>query len=287
MSGIITRNLTDHFVQVDKMQRGLQSGKLARGILYRDDGLDAFGRPIFTKVNENTVTLGGAIGALEKLIGQTASFRPNTLNSIMGLNDSGYDYDPLKTPVALFGCGIGGASMSFDEVYEPNCRQNNLAQLVPMMVSENALTGVDAEKYMMKTTIETPGGTTLNAWYLKEFDVTPTIRSLWKDAAEENQDGTEITADVADSESTNGVESFANFKLVITEDDVRTYFEAMGQLNLARINTIGLYMGEKVTLPSGDEDYVNVSLFSVLNLNNEPLAERKKIIYYYRVYAMI
>lgn len=287
MSNVITRNVRDHFVNVDKLNRTHQTGKLARGILYRDDGLDAFGAPIFTKVAENTVTLGGAIAALEKLIGAQASFRPNTLNSIMGLNDSGFDYHPLATPVALFGCGIGGASMSFDEVYDPNPRQNNLAQLVPMMVSENALTGADASKYMFKTTIETPGGTTLNAWYLKEFDVAPTIRSLWKDAAEENQDGTEITADVADSESTNGVESFANFKLVITEDDVRTYFEAIGQLSLARINTIGLFMGEKVTLTDGSVDYVNTSLFSVLNLNNEPLAERKKIIYYYRVYAMI
>lgn len=287
MSEILTRNLRDQFIPLDKLQRGTQTGKLARGILYRDDGLDAFGKPIFTKVGENTVVLGGAVAALEKLIGQPASFRPNTLNSIMGLNDSGFDYHPLSTPIALFGCGIGGATLVFDEVFDPSVRQNNLAQLVPMMVSENALSGVDADKYMMKTTIETPGGVTLNAWYLKEFDVTPNIRSLWKDAAEENQDGTEITEDVADSESTNGVESFANFKLVVTEDDVRTYFEAIGQLNMARINTIGLFMGEKVTLANGHTDYVNVSLFSVLNLNNEPLAERKKIIYYYRVYAMI
>lgn len=288
MSEIITRefDLRDHFVPMDKLIRGQRTSKLARGILYREDK-NCFGKTIFTKVGENTVVLGGAIAALEKLTNKKASFRPNTLNSIMNLNASGYTYDPLKTPIALFGCGIGGATLVFDEVFDPSVRQNTLAQMVPMMVSENALTGADASKYMMRTTISTPGGSTLNAWYLKEFDIDPTIRSLWKDAAEENQDGTEITADVASSESTNGVESFANFKLVLTEDDVRTYFEAIGQLNMARINTIGLFMGEKVTLANGRKDYVNVSLFSVLNLNNEPLAERKKIIYHYRVYAMI
>ena len=82
------------------------------------------------------------------------------------------------------------------------------------------------------------------------------------------------------------MESFANFKLVLEDHDVRSYFEAMGQLSLARINTIGLFMGEKVMVDD-HPDYVNVRLFSVLNLNNEPLAERKRIVYYYRIYALI
>lgn len=287
-SKVIT--LRDGFVPIDEllteadaMKR--QHGMIARGVLYRDDGRDAFGRQIFTKVGENTVTLGGAIAALERLTGVSSSFRPNTLNEIMGLND-GYDYHPLSTPVALFGCGIGGASMTFTEVYDPSPRQNNLASLVPMMVSQNELTGTNAEKYMMRTTLKTPNNTTLNAWYLKEFDVTPNIRSLWKDAVEEDEDGTEITADVSETESENGVEAFANFKLVLTDKDVRSYFEAMGNLPQARINTIGLFLGEKVSI--GDrQDYVNVSLFSVLNMNNEPLAVRKKITYVYRVYSMI
>ena len=304
MKPLITKtvNLHDGFVPVEKLlqvqdqqsgsnlealkRQAKQVAKICKGVLYRDDGVDAFGRPIFTPVAENTVTLGGAIAGLERLTGKDAAFKPNTLNSILNINDSGHTYDPLKTPIALFGCGIGGASMTFDEVYDPSPRQNNLAQLVPMMVAQDELTVTDADKYMMRSSIVTPNNTSLNCWYLKEFDVEPTIRSLWKDAPEENQDGTEITADVADVESTNGVESFANFKLVLEDHDVRSYFEAMGQLSLARINTIGLFMGEKVMVDD-HPDYVNVRLFSVLNLNNEPLAERKRIVYYYRIYALI
>lgn len=286
-----TRILRDGFVPMDKLIvdhepfRGGQQSMLAKGILFRED-TDCFGRTIFTKVAENTVTLGGAIASLERLTGQSSSFRPNTLNHILGVNDSGYDYHPLSTPVALFGCGIGGATLTFDEVFDPSPRQNNLAQLVPMMVSQNELTGTDAEKYMMRTTVKTPNGTTLNSWYLKELDSVPVIRSLWRDAPNEKDDGTEITADVADVESENAVECFASFKLVLNDMDVRSYFEAMGMLRMARFNTIGLFLGEKVTI-DGRSDYVNVSLFSVLNMNNEPLAERKIIKYMYRVYAMI
>ena len=258
-----------------------------RGVLYRDDGLDAYGRPIFTKVNENTVTLGGAIFALEKITGQEASFKPNTLNSILNVNNIGYDYNLANTTIALFGCGIGGAALDFGNVYDPNVKQNNVAELVPMMVAENDLTGTDSDKYMMATTINTTGGTTLKCWYLKEAEQVPVIRSLWKDAATEEEDGTEITEDISASESLNDVECFAQYKIKLLQDDVRSYFNAMGMLSMARYNTIGLYTGEKVILPNGKYDYVNVRLFSVVNLNNEPLDERKEITYYYRIYAMV
>lgn len=282
--------IRDHMVPFDKMKTaphmGNQSSKLARGVLYIDDGKDAYGRTIFTKVAENTVVLGGAIAALERLSGVDASFRPNTLNSILNINASGHDYHRDSTTIALFGCGNGGAGMDFGNVFDPDVKQNNVAGLLPIMVSQNELTGTDASKYMMKTTIQTPDSTQLRCWYLKEFDTEPIIRSLWKDAASEDEDGTEIVSDVADSESENGVEAFVQFKLVLNDDDVRSYYEAMGTAAQARFNSIGLFLGEKVDV--GDHmDYVNVSLFSVVNINNEALAERKSITFYYRVYAMI
>lgn len=122
---------------------------------------------------------------------------------------------------------------------------------------------------------------------MKEAEQVPVIRSLWKDAATEEEDGTEITEDISASESLNDVECFAQYKIKLLQDDVRSYFNAMGMLSMARYNTIGLYTGEKVTLPNGKYDYVNVRLFSVVNLNNEPLDERKEITYYYRIYAMV
>ena len=279
--------LRDHLIAYDKLTdtHAKQRGKLARGILYREDE-DAYGRKIFTKVAENTVVLGGAIAALERLSGVEASFRPNTLNHILNVND-GYEYHINSTPIALFGCGSGGAPLDFGNVYDPDVKQNDVAGLLPMMVSSSGvLSGIDAEKYMMRTTIQTPDSTTLNCWYLKEFDMDPIITSLWKDAASEDEDGSEITSDISASESENGVESFVEFTLILRDQDIRSYYEAMGMLPQARYNSIGLFMGEKVTI--GDyQDYVNVSLFSVLNIENEALAKRKTITYRYRVYALI
>lgn len=278
--------LRDHLIAYDEMRPfSKQKGKLAKGILFRED-VDDYGRKIFTKVGENTVVLGGAIAALERLAGVESSFRPNTLNHILNVND-GHEYHINSTPIALFGCGSGGAPLDFGNVYDPDVKQNNVAGLLPMMVSSSGvLTGTDAEKYMMKTTIQTPDRTTLHCWYLKEFDIEPTITSLWKDAASEDEDGSEISTDISDSESENGVESFVEFKLVLRDQDVRSYYEAMGMLSQARYNSIGLYLGEKVNLGDHD-DYVNVSLFSVLNIENEALAKRKTITYAYRVYALI
>ena len=282
---IVNSNIIkDRLNTMDRAHAIKKQGKFAKGVLYREDQ-DCFGRTIFTKVAENTVVLGGAILALEKLTGVESSFHPNTLNQILNINP-GYDYDPSATTIALFGCGVGGAGIDFGNIYDPDVKQNNLIDLLPMRVSQNDLTGTDAEKYMMKSTIKTPDQTTLNCWYLKEFDTTPTITSLWKDAAEEDEDGTEITSDISDSESENGVESFAQFKLVLNDDDVRSYYEAMGTLSQARFNSIGLFIGQKTTIGSY-QDYVNVRLFSVVNINNEALAERKTITYYYRVYTMI
>lgn len=264
---------------------GKKQLKFTKGILYRDDGKDCFGRTIFTKVGENTVTLGGAIAALERLSGVDASFRPNTLNSILNLN-TGYDYNRDSTVVALFGCGNGGAGLDFGNVYDPDTKQNNISGLLPMMVSESELDGTDADKYMMRTSITTTDGTSLNCWYLKEFDIDPVIRSLWKDAASDDEDGTEITTDISDSSSENGVESFVQFKLYLSDDDVRSYYEAMGTLSQARFNSVGLYLGEKINMGTY-YDYVNVSLFSVININNEALDSRKEITYYYRVYTLV
>ena len=96
------RRINDLMIPMDKlMPKHNQTSKLARGILYRAEK-DQYGREIFHKEAENTVVLGGAIAALERLTNQNASFRPNTLNQILNLN-TGYEYHLTSTPIALFG----------------------------------------------------------------------------------------------------------------------------------------------------------------------------------------
>ena len=40
---------------------------------------------------------------------------------------------------------------------------------------------------------------------------------------------------------------------------------------MARVNTLGLFTGRRITLDDGRAEYVNCKLFSKLNMNNDPL----------------
>ena len=73
--------------------------------------------------------------------------------------------------------------------------------------------------------------------------------------------------------------------LKITKRDVREYFEINGDIETARINSIGLFTGIKQTLSDGTEDYKQVKLFSKLNIPNEMLVNNKDMTIIYRIYT--
>ena len=84
--------------------------KVTRGELFQkiDDG---YGHTFLKPIASNTVVLGGAILALEKLCGTQASFKPTTLNDILSIPVSGTT--PGKETICLFGCGTGGELIGF------------------------------------------------------------------------------------------------------------------------------------------------------------------------------
>ena len=94
----MSKIIRDRFALNSDLRVGSVQRPPFKGVLYRDDGVNEYGRHVFTKVNENIVTLGGSITALEKLAGVTAAFKPNSINDIMGIN-TGHDYHPEATPV--------------------------------------------------------------------------------------------------------------------------------------------------------------------------------------------
>lgn len=251
------------------------TGKVTRGELFQklDDG---YGHTFLKPIASNTVVLGGAILALEKLCNVQASFKPTTVNDILGVSVSGATAG--KEQIALFGCGTGGAQLDFGNVNATDIKQNNVAQMVPMRYG-TSLTGTDANKYFMKAT--NPDGATFS-WYLKEFDSVPVVKSFWKNAVDSEGEGTEITEDISGSTRTEGIETYAQFELSMNTNDVREYFVAQGNLKMARYNTFGIYTGEKV----GDE-YANVRLYAVVNFNNRDLSLSNSSSYIYRLYSLI
>lgn len=248
--------------------------KVTHGELFQKIN-DGYGHTFLKPIASNTVVLGGAILALEKLCDTQASFHPNTLNDILSVPVSGTTAG--KEKIALFGCGIGGAQLDFGNVVATDIKQNNVKEIVPMRYAAD-LTGMDATKYYMK--VANSDGSTFS-WYLKEFDNTPVIKSFWKNAVDTEGEGTEITTDISDSGRTEGIETYAQFELSMNTNDVREYFVAQGNLSKARYNSFGIYTGEKV-----GSEYGNVRLYAVVNFNNRSLDLSSSASFVYRLYSL-
>jgi len=275
--------IRDHFVlcgdQLTDVKSRLASakkqGKMFHGELYEKTH-DSYGHPILQYVNSNTVVIGGAILALQKISGITSGFMPPALNEKYGININGVPTG--NNQILLFGCGIGGAGLDFGNVKAPDIKQNDVAGgLIPMRFGAD-LVGDDAPKYFFKH--NNNDGTF--SWYLKEFDEGSQIRTQWKNAIDSEEDGAEITADVSESDSTDGIESFLEVNISLNSNDVREYFEAQGNLSQARYNAFGFYSGEKV-----NDEYANVRLFSTVNFNNRDVTVKTTSSFAYRVYSLI
>ena len=281
-----------------------------------DQNLDKYGRPIFEFVNENTVVIGGAVLALEKLFygNDTATtdigFMPQTLNAQFNINSS-IQYSDSETRIALFGCGIGGSDLEWGSVSDPDFKMYSLGNpiangtsmstggtWIPFRVSNSATispdeTGNVPTNYFFRMPIALSSGQNRGyAWYLKEISNTPVvpIKCLWQDTLDPSDDGTEITGStLTDSQKqrTDLIECFGECMLTITEDDFREYFVAAGNLTNARFNQIGLFTGVKKEITSTYYDYVGVRLFSVVNFNNVSVQEPSTNVYLYRIYSAV
>lgn len=257
-----------------------------KGVLYQQL-IDSNGKPIFKKVNENTVVLGGAILALQKLFGTPPSFIPPTINSIEGINDNVEGVTDEGTHIRLFGVGTGGCGLTMGDVKDPDFKNKELTDWIPFRISDtDTLDSADASKYYFRKQIA-PDPSPQWGWYLKEFENTVTPKSLWKDVPDPNADGTEVTSDVSGSESTNLIECFGECLIKLEEEDLRPFFQWAGDLKLARYNSIGLFTGTKKQIEPGYVDYVGIRLFSVVNFNNVPLDLPTTATYLYRVYAAV
>lgn len=265
----------DNNVVRTRLHNAKAQGKAFHGELFEklDDG---YGNPILKHVNSNTVVIGGAILALQKLTGVTPSFMPPALND---------RYNIIATPsansnpiISLFGCGIGGSGLDFTNVKDTDIKACDIIDGMVPLRHAPSLTGDDASKYYFKKS--NADGT--YDWYLKEFDTGTTIKTLWKNAVDSEADGSEVTSDISGSTSTDGIETFAEFGISLNTLDVREYFEAQGNLSLARYNSFGFYTGEKV----GNE-YANVRLFSYVNFKNRDVSVKTKSSFLYRIYSLI
>ena len=249
-----------------------------------------FGECLF-KDAENETVLGGAQTVLEKLWGIESSLKVASINSLLGINDivplsdSSANNDDI---VCLWGAGIGGSGDTFGSrravnFYEREVGQNGQTdQMIPFRVVTEPFTSTDDnyEKYYMLR--HRPDG--LYEYYLKAFETTPIIKTLWVDGAE-GEDGSEVEEDVYNTNRTDNIETFVEMRLKIGLKDFHEYFEHMNMTHMTRINTLALFTARRTEISTGVFDYTNVKLFSKLNMENESLINAREILYIYRVYV--
>lgn len=272
-----------------------------KGKLFRHEGpmtenLDKYGRPIFNFVNSNTVVIGGAVLALEKLFGTTSAFMPRTLNEEFDVN-ANVDYTNDETRIALFGVGIGGCGLEWGTAYDPDFKQANMGELnssmIPLRVSRTTTidsdnSGVTPANYYFRKKLKVGTGDEYYAWYLKEFSNNPVpIKSLWQDTINPNDDGAEITGNEVDQTRTDLIECFGECVLTLTEQDLSEYYKAAGNTSNARFNQIGLFTGVKKHIEDYYYDYVGVRLFSLVNFDNVSVKNPTTNTYAYRIYAAV
>lgn len=252
---------------------------------YKDkNGVTQFGETVFE--TENMIVLGGSLFTLEKVFGITSPLTVDTLNNIMEIANTG---TPITTNtnnfVCLFGVGTGGAGESITDVKDVKYYEREIFDMIPIRQTENELSAADASKYWFKKTVDVDG-VQKTAYYLKKFESEPEIHVLWRDA-EGDEDGSEVDENVYQTPDSNTtpIETFIELTLKINKHDVREYFDDNGNIEVTRINSIGLFTGVKGTLEDGTEDYKNVKLFSKLNINNEVLTLSKDLTIAYRIYT--
>lgn len=244
-------------------------------------GLDTLtGEQLFEE--ENQIVLGGGLFILEKVFNVVSPLTVEYLNDIMGIAAEKpiEEKYPKETCVCLFGVGTGGCGDAYTSVMDVKYHEREIFDMVPFRVTDEEMKGADIDKYWFKRR-ESDGKI---SYFLKRFEQTPEIKVLWKDG-EDGEDGSEVDSGVHNTQRTEPIETFIEMILKINKKDVREYFEINGDIESARVNSIGLFTGNLQTLDNGDKDYKQVKLFSKLNIPNEMLVLSKDITIVYRIYT--
>lgn len=281
MSKKTIKRLNDHVNSVDKIAPMRVESKQGKVLKTKIIGLDTLtGDKLFEE--ENQIVLGGALFILEKVFNVEAPIDVAYLNDIMGIatNEPIEETYPKDTQVCLFGVGVGGCGDASRSVVDVKYYEREIFDMIPFRITDDVLTGSEGGKYWFKR-YEADGKT---SYFLKSFEHEPEIKVLWKDG-EEGEDGSEVASGVHNTNRSEPIETFVEMILKINKKDCREYFEINGEIEAARINSIGLFTGILSTNEKGEAEYKQVKLFSKLNIPNEMLVLSKDITIVYRIYT--
>lgn len=249
---------------------------------YKDKyGISQLGEQVI-EPQHNKITLGGILYILKSVFGVSSNkVKIKTLNELLGINMNSMPTPGVK-PVLGFNIGLGGCGANYADEKVVLDQSNIVPTIIPFRVVDSLdELGVTAENYWLKK-VNSDGK---YFCYMKVPETELEVHSLWKDALQDGQDGNEVVDNPAESDRTEGIESFVEILLRISAKDLREYFELYDESRYARFNSIGLCIGNIGTnLDDSSTELCNVIQFSILNLSNEMLHFDKDLSIIYRVF---
>lgn len=269
--------IKDHLYMPDEVSKKPYTGWRSAIV-----GKNKLGETLFE--SENRLVLGGSFYVLGKLFDVPPPIKIEYLNDIMGIATGGdpiTDLYPRENKVCLFGVGTGGADESISNVYPVSVKEREIEQMVPFRFTES-LTPEEEQMYFFKKKDEVSGKT---LYYLKHFAGEPDMKALWVDAKVEGEDGTPVQTGVHINPRQDDIESFVELPLHINARDLREWFEANGEIEKSRFNTLAIFSGTFADC-GGYMDYKQVTMVAKFNIPNEMLLLEKDLTIYYRIYAI-
>ncbi len=178
--------------------------------------------------------------------------------------------------------GTGGAPDStIGKTFDVDFKSREIPGVIPFRLTDQALSAVEAEKYFGRKTLQS--GKT--AYYFKKFEAEPRVQALWLDSDSDDMDGTQVDENVHESSRLEGIETFVEIILKLDKTDCREWFSEAGEIERSRMNSIGLYIATPYITEDDKVEYKDARLFSLLNINTEPLSSAKELNFRYRVYS--
>lgn len=171
------------------------------------------------------------------------------LNESMSIGTPANQYSTMSDDIGVnhfiqgFMVGTGGAGEDSITTKNTNYSFTNLRRPIPFQQSQNALTGDKAGKYLG---IYQQSNNTVKSYFIKKFDSLPKIyHSWWVDGQRWDYIDPVTRNDLGPNAfngqgKTNRIETYGECKLSIDESDCKTFFEASGNNETAKINEIGL-----------------------------------------------
>jgi len=231
------------------------------------------GNQIFEGLNENKLLLQGGNLFLEKMTGVRSLFNPQTLNNIIGINDTVPDVSNLSAEKFMgFVIGLSNNSGYYGDKPVVNEADRNLFTLLPFRITDSALNSPDKDPYLLY--LDNSGTDGKHYYYGKRFESGPDIKVVY-------EDGSEVPNDVV--EPSQKILKYIEWTIKIDTMDLEEYFTINPDSLGRRVSSIGLISG----FPSGQYEIHHAQLTTKANIDQLPLAETgSTALLRYRVYIV-